>query len=203
MKQLPDYSDWLTPERLDREEELWKESFNVKHLALVVQSLLDDFGLQDIIEFGCSTGHIPSLINAPFDGFQYLGIDKNPDCIQRAREKNQSLDGRLFQCSDIRDVELGGKRDIVIAHAFFKHFGLHERDEIMKQVLAHGRYAVFSIPVTEEDSFDDGTEFHHTWINDQLLGDILFDAGHAELFIPEFWPRTSLPERRVFVTREI
>lgn len=173
----PDYSEWLTPDRLAEEERLWGEVEAYKvYAGLVDEALslaeLDPSHQPSVREIGCGTGWVPTAISREV---QYVGIDKNPRCLALARAKNP---GTHFVQADVRDIDYATPADLVCSFAVLKHFGLHEWDALVTKILSFGRHAAFTLPVTDADSYDDGEEFPHVWINWHHLHRVLEQAGH-------------------------
>jgi len=171
---LPDYSQWLTYERLQAEETQWADPSTRTWPSFVdwIMKIADaDEDVQSIVEFGCGTGWVPA--NLPPE-LSYVGIDANPMCLALAMKKNR---GRLFSLADIRD-EHRLTYDISCAFSVLKHFGLHEWDTAVAKVLRCGvRYSLFSMPIAD-DTKDDGTEFPHVWVTEQRLVRAVEKAGH-------------------------
>src|SRR5690242_16105072 len=171
----PDYSKWLTYERLQAEEVQWADPDTrtwpefVDWIRNIAQA---DEDVQSIVEFGCGTGWVPANLPAEL---HYVGIDSNPHCLALAMKKNR---GRLFSLADIRDNH-PLTYDIACAFSVLKHFELHEWDTIVAKVLRCGvRYGLFSMPVAE-DTKDDGIMFPHVWVTEQRLVRAVEKAGHT------------------------
>jgi len=167
-----DYSAWLTPERLAVEDQQWGDPRLatwpifvgwIKHVAREVE-------IVSVLEYGCGTGWVPRHL--PPD-MHYVGVDANQYCLQLAMARNP---GRLFAFADVR-AALALTFDLACAFSFLKHFGLHEWDEVVAQVLRHGRYGLFTMPVGPETK-DDGTEFPHVWVTEDRLRAAVNLAGH-------------------------
>ncbi len=75
-------------------------------------------------------------------------------------------------------------RDLAIAHAFLKHFGLHEWDVVAGVVFSAAKWVIFSCPIAAEDH-DDGTEFHHVHVTRDRLTTALMVAGKV---VVQSWP---------------
>ena len=168
----PDYSEWLTPERLEIEETLWADPRQCTWPIFSgwIKRVAGEVEIQSVIEFGCGTGWTPSHIPARI---QYVGVDANLHCLIRAMQRNP---GRMFVHQDVRrPFEL--TFDLTCAFSFLKHFGLHEWDKIVRLVLSRGRYGLFTMPVGEETK-DDGVDFPHVWVTHQRLVEAVNLAGH-------------------------
>lgn len=173
-----DYSEWLTPERLAVEEGLWStsNSGNVSCAAGVACSLIEAHCLRTVVEFGCGPGHLASRLPPHVE---YEGVDRNEWCLDLAGERLGELNRARFSLlhCDVREW-IGRQRDLVIAHAFLKHFGLHEWTDIADIVFRAGRWAVFSMPISSRDhSYDDGVEFHHVHVPRSRLDEALKRSG--------------------------
>jgi SAM-dependent methyltransferase len=157
---LPDYSDWLTPERLLAEEKLWGEDVasgkGNAYAAGRVQALCDEHGLKTVLELGCGTGWVPYCLQ----GLRYTGLDANPHCLDLARQKNpsQSFEGPV-------DFRTWAPKafDLACSFSVLKHFRLDEWIDILAKLLVCGRYGLFSVTISPA-AHDDGTEYTHTWV---------------------------------------
>src|SRR5690242_8202703 len=173
---LPDYSRWLTSERLMAEEVLWGDPSTrtwPSFVDWILKISQADDEVQSIVEFGCGTGWVPA--NLPKD-LHYVGIDSNPMCLALAMKKNR---GRLFSLADIRE-DHALTYDIACAFSTLKHFALYEWDAVVGKVLKCGvRYGLFSMPINDEESIDDGVYFPHVWVTEQRLVRAVEKAGHT------------------------
>lgn len=169
---LPDYSQWLTPARLAAEEHQWADP-ELRTWPIFVNwvlHVLQDANVLSMIEFGCGTGWVPKALPADL---QYVGVDANPHCLALAMEKNPT---RWFSRNDIRNPQ-ALTFDLACAFSVLKHFGLHEWDAVVKNVVSAGHVCLFSMPVGPEDK-EDGAEFPHTWVTAAHLQDAVAAAGH-------------------------
>jgi len=169
----PDYSEWLTPERLEEEERQWADPRLCTWPIFVgwIRHVAREVEIQSVIEYGCGTGWTPSRLS---ESFHYIGVDANLNCLMRAMQRNP---GRMFVYADVRKQHVL-TFDLACAFSFLKHFGLHEWDEVVAQVLRHGRYGLFTMPVGPETK-DDGVEFPHVWVTEDRLRAAVNMAGHA------------------------
>jgi len=123
-----------------------------------------------VIEYGCGTGWVPQHLPVEM---HYIGVDANLYCLQLALQRNP---GRMFVYADVRR-EMVLTFDLACAFSFLKHFGLHEWDEVVAQVLRHGRYGLFTMPVGPETR-DEGVDFPHVWVTEDRLRAAVNVAGH-------------------------
>ena len=192
----PDYSEWLTPERLAVEEKAWTESPHERHQADLVAGVCREHGVQTIVEFGCGTGWVPFFLGDCTDlDVQYIGVDANGGCLHLAREKNPA---RLFVKSDVRHATVP-QSDLAVSFAFLKHFHLSEWDAVLTRILSFGRFAVFSATVGTTDREDD-CEFPHVWVSRERLERVVHSAGHEIIGTP--WSNQPDTEWMV-VTRRV
>lgn len=175
-KRLPDYSEWLSLERLQAEDIQWTDPTLRTWPTFVewIWKVRQFAPMESIIEFGCGTGlipaHLPIIIG-------YVGVDSNPYCIAAAFARNQHC--RTFYCLDVRTAELPKPpKRLACAFSFLKHFGLHEWDDILARVLSHGSWGLFSIPLGEQ-TLDDGVEYPHVWVDRARLESAVDAAGHV------------------------
>jgi SAM-dependent methyltransferase len=191
----PDYSEFLTPDQLAVEEALWATCGLYPKYAGLLKQTIELLGARatkpTVIEIGCGTGWVPTLLP---ELVPYTGVDKNPRCLDLAREKN--LAHRKWLNFDVREFTLDFPRDIVASFAVLKHFSLSEWDSIFAKVLSFGHWAVFTLPVSHNKggislastpevqrampNYDDGVEFPHVHIGRTHL-DLQIELAGKEL----------------------
>lgn len=183
---LPDYSAWLTEERLEKEEIAWADSklylTHVAHIFLLSSS----FPIQNVVEVGCGTGWIPTRLPLHFN---YVGFDKNEKVLEIAKTKN--IPSRLFMRGDIRDLTTDlvsslMAPDLVCGFAVLKHFSLDEWDSIFDRIVSLAPLGLFTMNVADENR-DDGIEFHHSWITKERLFQALQRNGKKLLHSTVAW----------------
>lgn len=75
-----------------------------------------------VVDFGCGTGE-QSIALAREEGCEVLGIDSNPNTLQRAREKAASHAlANAVSFAEAAPPELAGKFDVVISQNAMEHF---------------------------------------------------------------------------------
>jgi SAM-dependent methyltransferase len=199
-QRFPDYSDYLTQDRISIEESAWEESKLYQRNAGNILTAASLFSLGDsfkLLEIGCGSGWVPTLLPP---SIVYVGMDKNNDLLNLARAKNSR--DRIFIPCDLRDAYPyhRANADLVCSFAVLKHFSLEEFPEIFCRMLRFGPCGVFNIQ-TSLDARDDGTEFHHTWISLPMITDALQSEGkvivHSELLHED-----AKGEDRIFYTAE-
>lgn len=165
-----DYSVWLTPERLAAEERLWKEVAIYRLYADAVLRTCEEEGCRSVLEIGCGTGWVPTLLPSEID---YTGVDANEGCLALARQKS----GARFLNADIRGLQ-HRPVDLVCSFAVLKHFALQEWTGVLARVLSFGRIGLFTMNVGpfDRDDFEQG--FAHTWIGQETLEAAVAAAGH-------------------------
>lgn len=196
---LPDYADWLTPERLAVEERLWeRDQVYVRYVAAIEQLAVADTVFGSIVEFGCGTGYVATALDhlAKYDpDFRYIGYDRNEGCLERARAKNANRRWASFVNREIRT--LSPDADLVCGFAVLKHFRLDEWPGLFARLFRFARNGLFTIPIAAE-SKDDGTEFTHVWLSESDLSAALARAGHVEL-----WRDTTDKVEPIIATRRL
>lgn len=170
---LPDYSQWLTPDRLELEEQAWAGPDRTwPHFVAAIDRLRAHTPIKSMIEFGCGTGWVPAALP---ETVAYTGMDANPGCVERARARNPN---RTFVVDDLRSLTyVGAGFDLTCAFSVMKHFGLHEWPAVLKRVLSYGMLGLLSIP-TGFETKDDGTEFPHVTLSESYLQEAVIAAGH-------------------------
>lgn len=164
---MPDYSAWLTPERLAETEIAWSKIDRTDICKAIMEHKPGN-----IIEFCCGTGWIPAGLPP---GMGYVGLDSNLGCINNAKRKNPE---RAFEVIDIRDFDVGFVRDMALALSCLKHFVLVEWDEIYGKVLRAGRKTLTSIYLGPEDVDEPGYGFPHTMVTHERMERVVEANGH-------------------------
>lgn len=171
---LPDISVFYTPETALREEVRWILSGkHTKDLEFLLPRM-EHHGIKTVLELGCGSGITAFGLPAETD---YLGIDKNPWFLGRARLRNESNPKRRFRAWDARNWEQAESSDLSMAFGFLKHFALDEWDRMVATVLRHGRFGAFDMQLLHKD-LDDGTEYHHVFVTERRLRAAVSSAGH-------------------------
>lgn len=176
-----DYADYLTPERVRREERAWARSQDYKRYATAVGQVIGAMppDARQVIELGCGTGWVPYWLQVGLgvgEEVQYDGIDRQPECLRLARVRNQSFATRVrFHDRELRHFQPPPDA-LVCAFAVLKHFRLDEWEALFVQWFGEARYAVFSVPIADTPH-DDGTEFTHTWQSKATVQQALDRAG--------------------------
>lgn len=170
----PDVSEVLRGDVLAREDDTWIRLIHEKqHLA----DLLTDQSFQTVLEIGCGTGIYAGILARRFPDIIYTGIDSNPEALTIARRRNPDM---KFEQFDFREVvPLRIKYDLVCAHAFLKHFDIHNWVNIFPKFLAFGRVAQFDMQTANEAVNDGSPTFgNNLWVPRALLDRELNAAGH-------------------------
>jgi SAM-dependent methyltransferase len=176
---LPDYSEYLTPERLAHEDNVWADVkyYNV-YADLIGSAILIGSAtpyIRSVVEFGCGTGYVATCLPKTVE---YLGIDANRGCVLRAIDRNAMRPQITFVHADIRTAQVEDV-DVSCAFAVLKHFGLHEWDNIVKCVLRPGRNSVFTIPPATDTDYDDGVDYPHVHVTEARIRAAVNAAGHT------------------------
>lgn len=194
MPEKPDYSEWLTPERLCREEELWAQCRYYADFAAGITQMCADHPITSVVEFGCGTGWVPTLLPPEL---VYLGVDQNLECLTWARTKNPGPNRDWMQV-DIRDFPTRNfQADLGCAFSVLKHFGLSEWDAVVSKILGSVTYGLFTMPIGTED-VDDGIEFPHVWVSPERLEAAVSKAGHQVL-----WSRLQRTTETMVATERV
>jgi hypothetical protein len=174
---LPDFSEYLVGDRIAQEESGWARVRYYERNAAQVMAAARMFGLGErfhLLELGCGSGWVPTALP---DTIVYGGIDNNAQLLVLAAAKNGHH--RMFYRSDLRVWPTAPAIDLVASFAVLKHFGLHEWADVFTRMLSHGRHGVFNIQLCppSRPAYDDGTEFHHTWIDEHMVERCVRGAG--------------------------
>jgi len=175
---LPDYSEWLTEERLQVEEKAWLEAGFHKVYARELDEALGRSIAPVILELGCGIGLVPhELIDGRLRPCGYYAVDSNDRCLQKAYYRNKEV--IQYVQADIRKLVWNldafdiPQPYVVCSFAVLKHFALDEVVDLLGRILTLAPVAVFSIPISLGDFRDDGVEFHHSWMNLNCLENMI------------------------------
>jgi SAM-dependent methyltransferase len=182
---MPDYSEWLSPEKLAAEETGWADSQLYMTYAAHIALLRTKSSINRILELGCGTGWVPTQFGPDVE---YVGIDKNLDALNIARTKNIEL--RHFVQADIRDLNTikinCPNAQLVCSFAVLKHFSLEEFASVFSRMLSLAPLGLFSMNFSNVVR-DDGIEFHHIWITMEWLAEILTANKFALIYKTTVW----------------
>lgn len=192
-----DYSEFLTPAQLEHEEQLWATCGLYQKYADIAWKAIADLPIPTrtvgsqvyredlrVLEIGCGTGWVPHELRKRFGPhfMNYTGVDKNPGCVARAATKTPQY---AFHLGDVRSLVIPGPADarrpfdLVMTWAVLKHFGLGEWDWVFAKILAFGKVAAFTLPITDQaEAIDDGIEFPHVRIPLDRVKAVAASAGH-------------------------
>lgn len=192
-----DYADWLTPARLEVEEQMWASVKAYKRYAATLHRLLaeqehEPLPILGVVELGGGTGWVPTEL----DGagiLHYQLVDRYPGCLALAREKNQSRPWVQVVDREMRDV--APITDLVCSFGVLKHFSLAELPGLFVQWFSGARFGLFTIPIATE-AHEDAYAFTHTWVSEALLAKMVAAAGHVEL-----WRETTDALEPIIATR--
>lgn len=214
--QLPDYSEWLIGDRLVAEDRAWGETAQYRRNVSQVLRAIRDLDQPAppstpapplVVELGCGSGWMPLTMS---NAVRYHGIDKSPALILLSQGRNNGTRAR-FHRADLRDVTPaalaallypdGPAPDLVYSFSVLKHFSLAEWEAIFRGVLALGTRLVLQLQTTTLASFDDGVEYHHTWINEGEVERYLADAGCVVRWREETMHDGPLSESTFYIER--
>lgn len=184
VRKLPDYSAFLTINNILYVDKEWVRSrakLTARYFAAVSRILGDSKGSKNILEIGCGSGLLAEDLTS---SYIYTGLDANHLCIEKTRER---LDARGYKGKytlieqDVRKFLAESKRVYAnkCAFAVLKHFSLHELEDIIRGLLRGTTNFIFSMPITEGEAYDNGTEFHHVFVPVSFLTHICEDTGHV------------------------
>jgi SAM-dependent methyltransferase len=184
MVKFPDISEYYKFEKAIIEEhdwyktKPWGQQPEYRYYADVANKLIKEKKIKSILEIGCGSGLVPTELPGEV---LYMGVDKNPLFLEWARNKN--IPSRQFIEEDVRNIskEWLEKQnycpDSVMTFAFLKHFGLHEWDGLVGQLLSLAPNAIIETQ-TSDHNFDNGTEFHHVFVTDEHLKSVVEKNQH-------------------------
>ncbi|AWE07291.1 methyltransferase [Lysinibacillus sp. 2017] len=119
-------------EYLKRTRDLY---YNDDYLEFLVKSVWKISKPVHIIDFGCGYGYLGlKLLPLLPKGSKYTGIDKGQQLINKAIEYFHGFPYESeFFVTDINEIELEGKYDIAICHAFLLH--MSEPQKVLKKMV--------------------------------------------------------------------
>lgn len=153
---MPDYTEYLTPERLAVEDEAWSRT---RHYARNGQAVLDALARLkypgSVVEFGAGTGWLARYILPHVT--KYLGVEKHAAAVNLARERVRRSERATLLCSDVREFSVPPRSyDVACAFAFLKHFGEPEWRVILRKLLSCAAHlAVFEVNVSSDGQLVD------------------------------------------------
>lgn len=182
----PDYSTWLTNERIGTEETAWATAGFHHTYAAHIHLLRSKFNIESVLEIGCGTGWVPTQLPHTIS---YTGFDKNEEVLRIARLKN--LASRNFIVADVRDLRLDAIQSLVTpqlvcSFAVLKHFSLDEWDLIFDKMVNLAPFGLFTMSVADENR-DDGVDFHHVYITKERLAQALNRNGRDLIYCTVSW----------------
>jgi hypothetical protein len=172
---MNDISEWYTDERACDTEVQWLLGDKHQRFLRFVNPIIEQNDLKSVIEFGCGSGIVAEGL--PGRITNYFGIDTCQWFLDRAVKR---LEGRMIYNLERMDARSWVQTDfdLALAFAFFKHFSLDEWESLLGKLLAAGRNAIFDMQLAEE-AFDDGSEYHHTFVTQKMLGAATARCGHV------------------------
>jgi cyclopropane fatty-acyl-phospholipid synthase-like methyltransferase len=207
MKSLPDFSEWLTSDRISAEEKAWAETQQYKRNVEQVLKMVDQLAIPrpTVLEMGCGSGWVPVGLG---NSVSYLGIDKNPELLSLCVAKNHASDAKFHLCdirhmtSEVLESLLGVPCvDIVCSFAVLKHFGLHEWKDIFSRMLSLGNHGVFQVQISDRGDIDDGAQYHHTWMGKETIFSCVSGSGHELISFDATWDSRVLHEWTIYTRR--
>lgn len=178
---LPDISVYYTGAKADAEEQAWGATQHYRNNARVLNEAVGRYGAKSVLEIGCGSGWLATCLDPGVT--RYLGIDANPTFLGWAQKRNPDW-RKQFELADVRVVTphyltRSGHQpfDLVTAFAFFKHFGLHEWDDVVGNVLTLAPVACVAVQ-TSDVEFDDGVDYHHATVRQSRFERVVAAVGH-------------------------
>lgn len=177
----PDYCDFWTPEWAAVEDTAWQREKAYVRYANLIRGVMNERSLRSVVEIGCGAGYVGDELKSEFD---YLGMDGSSIMIDMARSKFPKA---TFAHANLRDIEWENKADLVVCFAVMKHFGLADWKQMFHKVVRSAPLALVHMQVRKNPypSVDDGTLFHHHWINEAELSAAIAEIGYQTVSVLE------------------
>lgn len=177
MNRKPDISEWYNAQRAVDAEVAWLcDDNHRKFYREVLGPFLGEHMVHSVLEVGCGSGILAAELPR---GVRYTGLDANEWFISRAgRRCGPNCE---FLVGDVRSVpDWGEPFDLSMCFDFLKHFSPVEWPSVLSRVLAWGALSAFNVQEAEA-GFDDGVEFHHTFVTAGEVLAVVSEAGHRVL----------------------
>jgi hypothetical protein len=182
---MPDYKDWLTPERLAETEIAWSKMDRSELIAAIMKH-----DPKTVVEYCCGTGWIPYGLP---NHVNYVGIDGNDGCVAYATKKNPE-DTREFKQADVRRVmSAGDSFDMALAFSCLKHMTLAEWDGFYTTILRSGDRTLTSIFRGQERE-DESHGFPHTRVSMERVERLCAENNHRIVEVFTLPPLNIEPE---------
>jgi cyclopropane fatty-acyl-phospholipid synthase-like methyltransferase len=184
MARFPDISEFYDKEDNALDAHLdWviEGQYTRQLLFLLEHTVLDK--IRTVIEFGPGSGLLAHAWTKLRPEIEYLGIEKSKKLCDIACSRiwhHEPPPNVQFMVGDVRHSGRNGDSDLVVAFGLFKHIGLDEWDETVRDFLRLGRFAAFDVQLLGVD-FDNGKDWHHTYVTEEHLHRVLEMAKHEEI----------------------
>lgn len=172
---LADISEYFTTVKAVAEERIWATSHH--KATRPMNAVITELGAKRVIELGCGSGWVPTTLARDIE---YIGIDSNEVFLAMAKAKNSTREKAAFVHMDLRKAThewMDSSADLAVCFACFKHFSLTEIDERLRGLMALGKNSFFDIQIAAYN-FDNGTNFHNSYITQKRLERVVASAGH-------------------------
>lgn len=171
----PDYSDWLTPEELAKEDAEWVRDAENQSIyrANLIMDVVREHQITSVVEYGCGSGLIGPLLPK---SVKYKGVDKNEGCLNTANARKNGNSNLTYLYGDMRSP--GMPCGLVCSFAVLKHFGVYEWVNVLSGILKTAHYGLFDVQLSHGDPRDDDFEFYHTWVSQWMLDRAVEVGGH-------------------------
>jgi hypothetical protein len=181
------YEMWLgRPGNLSETEVFWSKLDRKELIESITKHKPES-----VVEFCCGTGWIPYGLPLQVD---YVGMDANKGCIERARERNP--DRRKFVHGDVRTLELTEPLpfDMALGFSCLKHFTLSDLDLVYGKILQAGRRTLTTVYLRPKDVEEQQHPYIHTAITMQHMERVIEENGHRLVQVFTLPPLNTMKE---------
>lgn len=120
-----------------------QENFLLSHIA--------NFKFKSILEIGCGSGRYTKILSTKFKPETYFAIDISKGQIEKAREYVND-DKIEFICTEIQNLKLDRKFDLVFAGEVLMHINFDEIEGVIQKTISYSKNKIISIDWYNENN---------------------------------------------------
>ena len=120
-----------------------QENFLLSHIS--------NFKFKSILEIGCGSGRYTKILLTKFKPEAYLAVDISKEQIEKAREYVND-DKIEFICTEIQNLKLDMKFDLVFAGETLMHINFDEIEDVIQKMISYSKDKIISMDWYDEDN---------------------------------------------------